>query len=157
MLGDSTYCSIKDFKKLKVVELDWLTLVPYQQEIMNDADIDEPLSQGFYEEQSDEVAPSDFDFTNALPPTIKHLTVNKIPDPEALPSLRHLLAEKEKGRFPDLKKIALNPYFWGSKHYSEWDGLQKAVERTGVILENSTESEVATGGTTQDMDVNRDE
>lgn len=140
MFGDSTYCSIKDFKQLKVVETDWLTLVPYQQETMNDADVDEPLSQGFYEEQPDKVPPSDFDLTNALPPTIQHLIVNRLPDLEALPSLRYLLTAKEQGRFPDLKSIALNPFFWGPEHFSEWKELGEIADRAGVVLDDGTES-----------------
>lgn len=155
MFGDSTYCSIKDFKQLKVVELGWFTLVPYQQEIMNDADVDEPLSQGFYEEQPDEVAPFEFDLTNALPPTIQHLIVNRFPDP-ALPSLRYLLTAKEQGRFPGLTNITLNAFFRGPGHVSEWEEFEEIAKRTGVILDDGTESDFEDESELEDLEIDRD-
>lgn len=137
-----TYCSIRDFKKLKVAELDHLTLVPYQQEIMNDADVDEPLSQGFYiePEQRQDEGPSTFDLANALPPTIQHLRINRFPGHDGLPSLRHLLGKKEQGCFPDLKNMYLDTFSFQPPNAAEWDDLQKDFARVGVILEDSTTS-----------------
>ncbi|KAE9979649.1 hypothetical protein BLS_009581 [Venturia inaequalis] len=130
-----TYCSIRDFKKLKVAELDHLTLVPYQQEIMNDADVDEPLSQGFYiePEQRQDPGPSELDLANALPPTIQRLKVNRFPGPDGLPSLRHLLGKKEQGCFPDLKNISLDTFSFHSTNAVEWDDLQKDFARVGAL------------------------
>lgn len=140
MFEDSTYCSIREFKKLKLVELDHLTIVPYQQEIMNDADVDEPLSQGFYvePEPTKDVGPSQFDLANALPSTIQHLTVNRFPGPDGLPSLRHLLSKKEQGCFPDLKNVFLDTFSFRSIDVTELDDLKKAFARADVILEISS-------------------
>ncbi|TID24013.1 hypothetical protein E2P81_ATG02321 [Venturia nashicola] len=144
MFEDLTYCSIRDFKKLKVVELDHLTLVPYQKDIMNDADADEPLSQGFYEEpeQTEDAGPSEFDLANALPATIQHLRVNRFPGSDGLPSLRHLLGKKEQGCFPELNNISLDFGFFESPDVMDWEDLQKEFAIAGVILESESESEL---------------
>lgn len=138
MFEDITYCSIKDFQKLKNVELDHLILVPYQEETSDDADVDEPLSQGFYVEQPPPEGPSPLDLANALPPTIQHLQVNRFPNSDGMPSLRHLLSRKEEGQFSDLKSICIGgfPHEHSPLNGTEGDDLQKAFERVGVVLKD---------------------
>jgi hypothetical protein len=168
MFEDLTYCSIRDFKKLQFVELDHLTIVPYQKEILNDAGIDEPLSQGFYAqpEQVEESEPSKCDLAEALPASIQHLQINRFPGHDGLPSLRYLLDKKEAGWFPDLTEIIVDTYFFEPPEAVEWGNLQKAFERVGLDLRDSTESGLANGGDRkvedqghegQDMDLESDE
>ncbi|QDS74034.1 hypothetical protein FKW77_009073 [Venturia effusa] len=140
------YCPIRNFKKLKYVSLDHLILVPSHSEIMNDANPDGPFSQSLYENESHELFPPDLDLTNALPPTIEHLEVNKFLHEDGLPSVGYLLTAKEQGRFPELKKISLHSLLNGRAKIELWNSLKEIAARVDVILEDSAERKFAKSG-----------
>jgi hypothetical protein len=128
---------MSNFKALKIVDVEWLTLVANEEEVVGDAEKDEPLSQGFFKQsEADQFDP---DVIAALPPTIQHLKVTRFPEAE-MSSIIKLLTEKEQGRAaPDLTNITLCE---GS--YSEagpgWKELNKAAKRVGVTVDDKAES-----------------
>lgn len=124
-----------NFKQLKIIDVEWLTLVANEAEVVNDADKDEPLSQGFFVE-SDQFDP---DLAAALPQTIQHLKLNTYPW-EEMASVIKLLIDKEQGKAaPDLTNITLCVAF-GESPGSGWEELQEVAGRAGVVIDDKTES-----------------
>lgn len=125
---------MKDFKKLKVLEVDWQTLVAYEDEVMNDADIDEPQSQG--SSPRSDAARFIPDVVAALPPTILHLKVLRFSEAD-LASIVRLLKEKEQGRAAsDLKNITLCRASRRSSAPSSWEQLDDVAEKAGVVVDD---------------------
>jgi hypothetical protein len=118
------------FKTLKIVDVDWLTLVANEEEVINDAEKDEPLSQGFFHEAvGDKLDP---DVTAALPATIRHLKLNRFPQ-EEISSIIRLLRDKEKDTAaPELTNITLR-LREGPRH--SWEEVNEIAGRVEVTID----------------------
>ena len=119
------------FKELKVVDVEWLTLVANEKEVINDADQDEALSQGFFnQEEGDKFDP---DIAAVLPATIQHLSLYNIPY-QQISSIIRLLYEKGQGEAAlDLTSIDLALSLF-EEPGSDWGAIEEAAQSAGVVL-----------------------
>jgi hypothetical protein len=128
---------MSEFKALKIMDVEWLTLIANEEEVIDDAEKDEPLSQGFFKQsEADQFDP---DVAAALPPTIQHLKLTRFPEAE-MSSIIKLLTEKEQGRVaPDLTNITLCREFC-EEPGPGWEELNETAKRVGVTVDDKTES-----------------
>jgi hypothetical protein len=132
----SPYCSMSGFKSLKIVDVEWLTLIANEEDTVNEAEKDEPLSQGFFnQDDADQFEP---DVAAALPATIQHLKLTKFPEQE-VSFISKLLNDKEHhGAVPQLNNITLCGSW--EQPPSGWDVLYEAAKTAGVVVDDKAES-----------------
>jgi hypothetical protein len=132
----SPYCSMGGFELLKIVDVEWLALIANEEDIVHQAEKDEPLSHGFFnQDKTDQFEP---DVAAALPATIQHLKITKFPGKE-VSSINKLLNDKEHHRVvPHLTNITLCQ-FW-EESASGWDELNEAAKAAGVVVDDQAES-----------------
>jgi hypothetical protein len=124
------------FKSLKIVDVEWLTLIAHEEDAVYGPEKDEPLSQGFFNQ--DEADQFETDVVAALPATIQHLKLTEFPDDEMSYISKLLNAKEHDGAVPHLTNITL---CWErGESGSGLDELNEAAKAAGVVIDDKAES-----------------